>query len=86
MVETTQKARNARFPNIFEFQKKTALVITVRDYADLRTREATEEEKKIGAPLRYDCYGDLPSTDEDVMMVQAGLKRIGFKQEEIQVV
>ena len=69
MVESKKKQ--------FEYQKKIALVVGISDYDNLKEIKDEEEKKK------YENYGNLPPTEEDMVVVRAGLLRLGFKDEEI---
>ena len=75
MVESTKKKPRHRGP-IFEATKRKALIVGCRYYDKLREKPAEEA-------FNYSKFGDLETTDEDVVWVRAGLLRIGFTEEEI---
>ena len=59
----------------FQYHRKLALVVGVRYYAQLR--ELNES---------YAAYADLESTEDDVRTIRAGLIKIGFIEDEINVI
>ena len=56
---------------VFKDYERRAFIIGISDYSILRTEEGKE------------AFKDLPETLTDVMIVNAGLKYLGFQESEI---